>query len=112
MISKKVIVPHRVRSVNGSFAFLPHRFLGDGFLASLGGHELLLYFFLVMASDSNGLSYYSNRKICALLKLSYEEYLDVRDRLIARDLIAVDDILFQVLELPNKPVRDLPEKCC
>lgn len=112
MIYKKIIVPHRVRTVSGSFAFVPHRFLADGFLASMTGNELLLYFFLVMASDSNGLSYYGSRKICTLLKFSHEEYLDARDRLIARDLVAVDDVLFQVLGLPDKPIRDLPEKCC
>jgi hypothetical protein len=112
MIRKKIIVPHRVRSVNGSFAFLPHRFLADGFLSAMTGNELLLYFFLVMASDSKGLSYYGSRKICALLKLSHEEYIDARDRLIVRDLIAVDDVFFQVLELPDQPIRNLPEKCC
>jgi hypothetical protein len=112
MIRKKIIVPHRVRSVSGSFAFIPHRLLADGFLACMTGNELLLYFFLVMASDSKGLSYYSSRKICALLKLSFAEFIDARDRLIARDLIAVDDMFFQVLELPGQPIRYLPEKCC
>lgn len=112
MIRKKIIVPDRVRSVTGSFAFLPHRFLADGFLACMTGNELLLYFFLVMASDSKGLSYYSTRKICTLLKLSLEEFIDARDRLIARDLIAVEDMFFQVLELPGQPTRNLPEKCC
>lgn len=112
MFRKKIIVPHRVRQVTGSFGFIPHRFLAAGFWASLSSNELLLYLFLVTVSDQNGLSYYGGKKICALLHLSYEEYIDARDRLIARDLIAVDDILFQVLELPAEPVRDLPEKCC
>lgn len=112
MIRKKIIVPHRVRSVTGSFAFIPHRFLADGFLASMTGNELLLYFFLVMAADSKGLSYYSSRKICALLNFSHEAFIDACDRLIARDLIAVDDMFFQVLELPGQPTRNLPEKCC
>lgn len=112
MIRKKIIVPHRVRQIKGSFGFIPHRFLANGFWTSLGSNELLLYLFLVTVADSNGLSYYGSKKICSLLHLSYEEYIDARDRLIARDLIAFDDILFQVLELPVEPVRHLPEKCC
>jgi hypothetical protein len=88
-IRKKIIVPHRVRQVTGSFGFIPHRFMTEGFWASLGGNELLLYLFLVMVADSNGLSYYGSKKICSLLHLSDEEYIDARDRLIARDLIAL-----------------------
>lgn len=112
MIRKRIIVPHRVRQITGSFGFIPHRFLADGFWISLSHDELLLYMFLVTVSDKNGLSYYGGNKICSLLHLSHEQYIDARDRLIARDLIAVDNILVQVLELPAKPVRDLPEKCC
>ena len=48
MIKKKVLNPKRVRKINGGFSFIPHRFLTDGFLASLNPHELLLYFFLVL----------------------------------------------------------------
>ena len=34
------IVPERVRSIGGhSFAFLPHRFLRDGFFASLSAEQ-------------------------------------------------------------------------
>ncbi len=112
MLRKKVIVPHRVRQVTDSFGFIPHRFLTGGFWPSLSSNELLLYLFLVTVSDKNGLSYYGSKKICSLLHLSYEEFIDARERLIARDLIAFDDILFQVLDLPVEPVRHLPQKCC
>ena len=35
MIRKKIINPERLRRINGSFSFIPHRFLTDGFLTSL-----------------------------------------------------------------------------
>ena len=35
MIIKKVIDPHRIRTLQGGFSYIPHRFLTDGFLASL-----------------------------------------------------------------------------
>ena len=67
MIKKKVLNPKRVRKINGGFSFIPHRFVLDGFLAALGQKELLLYLFLVIVSDRNGVSFYSY-DICLIRK--------------------------------------------
>lgn len=108
MIEKSPLCPQRVRKITGSFAFLEHRFVRDGFWTSLTHHELLLYVFLVLVADRNGLSYYSFDKICALLQLSLDDYLIARNALIKKDLIAFDGPLFQVLALPSHPVRQPP----
>ena len=105
MISKKVIDPKRVRCISGGFSFIPHRFLTDGFLTSLTQKEFLLYLFLVLVSDRYGLSFYSYDAICSLLHLTLDQYIVARDGLMAKDLIAFDGILFQVLELPLKPLK-------
>ena len=55
-IEKKPLEPHRIRKIAGSFAFIEHRFLRQGFWSSLSHHELLLYLFLVIVADRNGLS--------------------------------------------------------
>jgi len=104
MIKKKIINPQRVRRIDGGFSFIPHRFLTQGFLASLGQKELLIYLFLILAADRYGLSFYSYDRICSLLQLSTEQYIIARDGLIKKDLIAFDGTLFQVLELPQKPL--------
>ncbi len=104
MIEKTPVCPERVRKIAGSFAFIEHRFLRQGFLASLSHHELLLYVVLVLVADRNGLSYYSFDKLCTLLHLSPDDYLVARNALIHKDLIAFDGLLFQVLSLPNHPV--------
>jgi hypothetical protein len=101
MIKKKVLNPDRVRKINGGFSFIPHRFVSDGFLAALRQKELLLYLFLVLVSDRNGLSFYSYDTICTLLELSLDEYIASRDSLMDKDLIAFDGTLFQVLDLPG-----------
>jgi hypothetical protein len=108
MIEKSPLCPQRVRKITGSFAFLEHRFVRDGFWTSLTHHELLLYVFLVLVADRNGLSYYSFDKICALLQLSLDDYLIARNALIKKDLIAFDGHLFQVLALPSCPVLQPP----
>lgn len=100
MIRKTVLNPKRVRRIGSSFAFIEHRFVSDGFLKRLGHHELILYLFLVLVSDRNGISYYSYEKICAMLHLHLDQYLDARDALIQKDLVAFDGTLFQVLSLP------------
>ena len=102
MIKKKVLNLKRVRKINGGFSFIPHRFVLDGFLAALGQKELLLYLFLVLVSDRNGLSFYSYDTICTLLELSLDEYIASRNSLMDKDLIAFDGTLFQVLDLPGK----------
>jgi len=107
MIRKKIINLERVRQINGGFSFIPHRFLADGFFVSLNQPELLLYFFLVLAADKNGLSYYSYERICKFIDMVLDEYLRARDGLLSKDLIAFDNTVFQVLELPAKPKSDI-----
>jgi hypothetical protein len=106
MIEKKILQPNRVRRIDGGFSFIPHRFLTDGFLSSLSQKEILLYFFLILASDRCGLSFYSYDAICSFLQISLDQYIEARDSLIRKDLIAFDGTLFQVLDLPNHPVED------
>jgi hypothetical protein len=102
-VERKPLEPHRIRKIVGSFAFIEHRFLRQGFWSSLGHHELLLYLFLVIVADRNGLSYYSYDKLCSLLQITVDEYILARDMLIEKDLIAFDGWLFQVLSLPQNP---------
>ena len=104
MLKKKILNPDRIRGIEGGFSFIPHRFLLGGFLASLNQKELLLYLFLILASDRSGLSYYSYDRICTLLQFNLDEYIAARDGLIEKGLIAFDGSLFQVLALPPKPV--------
>ena len=105
MITKKVLATDRIRRINGSFSFIPHRFLTAGFLASLQQQELMLYVFLVLAADRHGLSYYSYERICSLLHMTVEQYIAARDGLLEKDLIAFDGTLFQVLSLPCRPTQ-------
>ncbi len=102
MIQKKILNPKRVRRINGRFSFIPHRFLTDGFVSALNQHELLLYLFLILASDRHGLSYYAYDSICSLLAMTADQYIESRNGLIQKDLIVFDGTLFQVLELPAK----------
>lgn len=110
MITKKIIDSKRIRRIDGGFSYIPHRFLTDGFLAALSQKELLLYLFLVLAADRYGLSYYAYDKICSLLQFTVDDYIEARNSLLQKDLIAFDGTLFQVLDLPPKPSTIVNQK--
>lgn len=103
MISRTPIDPYRIRKITGSFSWLDHRLLHDGYLAAMRADEMLLYFFLVLVGDCNGISFYSYDKICVILKLDLEQFMAARDSLIKKSLLACDGLRFQVLQLPRKP---------
>jgi len=110
MFTKKVLDPTRIRRIDGGFSFIPHRFLTGGFLASLHQKEILLYFFLILVSDRFGLSFYAYDAICSFLQITVDQYIEARDSLIRKDLIAFDGTLFQVLDLPESPRQSPPIK--
>jgi hypothetical protein len=110
MIRKKILNSERIRRIDGGFSFIPHRFITAGFLSSLDQKELLLYLFLILVSDRHGLSFYSYDSICSLLQMNLGQYIEARDGLMGKDLIAFDGTIFQVLDLPSKPKEVTAEK--
>jgi hypothetical protein len=108
MKSKSLILPERKRVLAPPFAWVDRRFLLNGFLAALTPQENLLYFFLVLAADRDGLSFYNYDKICQLLTLDVDDYIQARNGLIDKKLIAFDGRQFQVLALPKIPVQSTP----
>ncbi len=108
MIEKKPLRPDRLRRITGSFAFIEHRFLRGGFWSALDRHQLLLYLLLIIVSDRDGLSYYGADRIRTLLGVSADEYIEAREALVRKDLVAFDGSLFQVLSLPDVAVRTSP----
>lgn len=102
--SRAPIRPERVRAIERGFSFVPNRFLHEGFFASLDHLERSLYFFLVLAGDRRGVSYYHYDRICSTLEITPDDYVHARNSLIRKDLIAFDGTRFQVLSLPAQPV--------
>ncbi len=104
MIVKRLLLPDRVRKIEGSFSWIDHRFVTGGFLRDLSTLEILLYLFLVSVSDRNGLSFYHDDRIASLLKIDLPALGKAREGLIMRSLVAYESPLYQVLSLPPKPI--------
>jgi len=99
--------PDRRRSIQGSFSWIDHRFLREQFDQGLTRLEKLLYFVLVALSNQDGVSFYSDARLGELLDIHYpHELLAARQELVARDLIAYDNGIYQVLQLSlRSPTR-------
>jgi len=110
MMEKVILCPDRIRKINGTFGFIEHRFLKEGFFFTLTHCELLLYLFLVLVADRHGLSFYSYDKMCTLLRISVDEFILAREGLMEKDLIAFDGRTFQVLSLPEPRAQPLSIK--
>jgi hypothetical protein len=110
MMEKVILCPDRIRKITGTFGFIEHRFLKEGFFFTLTHCELLLYLFLVLVADRHGLSFYSYDKICTLLRITVDEFIMARDGLIEKDLIAFDGRTFQLLSLPQHAPPPTPLK--
>lgn len=97
---------NRIRRISGSFAFLEHRFVRDGFWRSLDHPELLLYHLLVEVGDKNGMSFYSDERLIDMMSIGKDDFVLARKGLVLKDLIAYDawGPRYQVLSLPPRPV--------
>ena len=96
------ILPGRIRQIRQcTFGWIDHNFLHCGYLNSLSHAELLLYYFLVTVADRHGVSFYDYGRICQLLNLETDSYLNARDQLCKLSLIAYRNSVFQVLPLPE-----------
>lgn len=105
MLSRTPINPQRIRHITGSFSWVDHRLLADGFLSDMAAEEIVLYFFLLLVGDKNGVSFYCYDKICQFLKIDVDRFVWARDQLIDKSLIACENGRFQVLQLPERPKR-------
>jgi hypothetical protein len=103
--------PQNVRKIQGSFAWIDHRLLRNGYLAAMTREEQALYQFLVLAADRHGVSFYRKEKICDLLDLDFGPFEAARDRLIDLKLIAFEPYSaaapnghYQVLPVNGRPL--------
>ncbi len=110
-IRKQLLDADRLRTIpEEGFSWIDRRFLRHGFSHTLSSTEILLYWFLCSVADKHGLSYYSDRRIGTILKLSPESIQHARRGLIQRDLVLYRSPLYQVLALPCSPTgrREIP----
>jgi hypothetical protein len=86
--------------VPAQFSWIDQRLVRENFLRHGEPTAWALYLVLVTVADAQGLSYYSDTTLSRLLKLEPVQLARARQQLMAGDLVAYHQPLYQVLALP------------
>lgn len=89
----------RIRKIEGSFSWIDHRLITQGWFDALSREEILLYLWWTTVGDKNGVSFYSDEKTASRLKVSVSDVQTARYGLIEKQLIAYRDGITQVLAI-------------
>jgi hypothetical protein len=92
--------PDRLRHLERPFGWAPFRLLSSGQLARLSVSATALYLVLCLVADRQGLSYWGEARLQALVGLDAVALRRARDELQRHDLLAFDGKLYQLLSLP------------
>jgi len=101
MSEKTIPRPDRIRHIPSGFGWVDHRFVREGHVRLLSRESLVLYLFLVTVADENGISWYSDEKLCFLTGLTAQEVASARRQLAESSLASYSRPVYQVLELPR-----------
>lgn len=105
MIPKRILIPARLRRPPATgWSWVDRGFVREH-AERLSREAVLLYFFLSAVADKHGLSFYGDGTLAALLRMPLPVLVQARDELLARDLIAYEARLTQVLSLPPSGPR-------
>jgi hypothetical protein len=102
-MKKLLIRPDRLRQVPIGFSWVDHRLVRQNYLERCDCVDLALYLFLIIVSDAQGLSYYSNQGICRRLRIEPAALTAARSHLQKAELIAYQKPFYQVLSLEQAP---------
>ena len=97
--------PKKIRKIESSFAWIDHRLVRNAYLQVMTHDDMVLYLFLILAADRNGVSFYRKEKICEAISLDYNQFEIAKDRLVNMKLVAFEG--YSVLS-PNGYYQVLP----
>ena len=102
-LAKHPVDRDRIRTRPRQFACLDRALVYEKHICRLRLAELALYVFLECVSDPQGLSYYSDQRICQYLHLEPDQLRQARDGLVTKQFLLYACPIYQVLNLPTVP---------
>ncbi len=93
--------PQRIRSMPRQFAPLDRRFVYEQHIRRLRPDQIALLVFLECVSDPQGLSFYSEERICRELDFSLNGLWDARTVLMEGGFLLYRRPIYQLLDLPQ-----------
>ena len=96
---KQPVDPTRIRSFPRQFGALDRRLVYEKHICVMSTEAIALYAFLECVSDPEGLSFYSDERICEFLHWSLNGLWDARDRLLRGGFLLYRRPVYQLLGL-------------
>jgi len=96
---KQPVDPNRIRRMPRQFGPLDRRLVYQKHICAMSTEALALYAFLECVSDPQGLSFYSDERICEHLHWSLNGLWDARDRLVTGGFLLYRRPIYQLLDL-------------
>ena len=101
MIIDGIIREDNIRKMEYPFGWIPQRFVTDRIIKALCAEEILLYVFLSIVSDKNGMSFYGDKRICELTGLTNIDLINACFTLEKKGFITYKKPYYQILKMPQ-----------
>ena len=100
-ITKQPVDPQRVRTMPAQFGAVDRRLVYQKHIRRMSPEQIALYVFLQCVSDAEGLSFYSDERVCEELRLSLNGLWNAREALVHAGFLLYRRPIYQLLNLPQ-----------
>jgi hypothetical protein len=100
-IFKQPVDPERIRTIPVQFAAVDRQLVYGKHIRRMRTEEIALYVFLQCVSDAEGLSFYSDERICEYLHFSLNGLWKARESLVQGGFLLYRRPMYQLLNLPQ-----------
>jgi len=100
-ITKQPVDPERVRTMPAQFGAVDRRLVYQKHIRRMSAEQIALYVFLECVSDAEGLSFYSEERVCEYLHFSLNGLWKAREALVNGGFLLYSRPIYQLLNLPE-----------
>ena len=100
-IIKQPVDPQRVRTMPAQFGAVDRRLVYQKHIRGMTTEQIALFVFLQCVSDAEGLSFYSDERICGELHFSLNGLWKAREELVQGGFLLYCRPIYQLLNLPQ-----------
>ncbi|TFH14230.1 MAG: hypothetical protein E4H02_10290 [Lentisphaerales bacterium] len=100
-VMKQPVDPERVRTMPKQFGAVDRRLVYRKHIRCMSTEQIALYVFLECVSDAEGLSFYSDERICEYLHFSLNGLWKDREGLVQGCFLLYSRPIYQLLNLPQ-----------
>ena len=100
-IVKEPVDSERVRTMPAQFGAVDRRLVYQKHIRRMSAEQIALYLFLQCVSDAEGLSFYSDERVCEELPFTLNGLWQARDALVQGGFLLYRRPIYQLLNLPQ-----------